>query len=298
MIEKTFENRVPTYPNRVTLTPVAGQTNTYDMVRADEPVKEGTPIDKATFDSIIHSRLTGRYYVPTVVRSVIAGRTGLTVSPIPTAGWVYDTDDRLIARSGLYTVKASSDNNTSANRVADVIDGDGWQSVGGLVSWIEIYHAQVLKVQKIRFAVEMQASSRLTLLEIQGSNNGTTWSTLHTLTSLATGEVEYTLTSTGDFNYYRLVFTSSSSNRITVSDLAYTLYNVSTYTNAYTVAKGLPTSWSDGQRLTLFAPASVNTFAVDQNTLNGVDIRTVLQPSKYYELIYISSVSAFIAREM
>lgn len=43
-----MQDRVPLYPGRVTLTPVAGQTNTYDMVRADQPTQEGTPLNKAT----------------------------------------------------------------------------------------------------------------------------------------------------------------------------------------------------------------------------------------------------------
>lgn len=44
-----MQDRVPLYPGRVTLTPVDGLTNTYDMVRADEPTQEGTPLNKATF---------------------------------------------------------------------------------------------------------------------------------------------------------------------------------------------------------------------------------------------------------
>ena len=49
MIE--MKDRIPTYPGRVKMVPVAGQANTYDMVRADEPVEPGTPINKALFDS-------------------------------------------------------------------------------------------------------------------------------------------------------------------------------------------------------------------------------------------------------
>jgi hypothetical protein len=49
-IIKTVSDRVPTYPGRVTLTPVAGQTNTFDMVRADQPVEVGTPINKVLMD--------------------------------------------------------------------------------------------------------------------------------------------------------------------------------------------------------------------------------------------------------
>jgi hypothetical protein len=43
-----MNDRVSLYPGRVTLTPVAGQTNTYDMTRADQPTQEGTPLNKAS----------------------------------------------------------------------------------------------------------------------------------------------------------------------------------------------------------------------------------------------------------
>ena len=43
-----MENRQPTYPGRVILTPVPGTANTYDMTRADEPTVDGTPLNKET----------------------------------------------------------------------------------------------------------------------------------------------------------------------------------------------------------------------------------------------------------
>jgi hypothetical protein len=43
-----MKDRIPTYEGRVTLTPVSGATNTYDMVRADVPIQDGTPLNKAT----------------------------------------------------------------------------------------------------------------------------------------------------------------------------------------------------------------------------------------------------------
>ena len=43
-----MKDRVPLYPGRVKLTPVSGQKNTYDMVRADEPTQEGDPLSKKT----------------------------------------------------------------------------------------------------------------------------------------------------------------------------------------------------------------------------------------------------------
>lgn len=42
-----MKDRVPRYPGRVKLTPVAGQENTFDLVRADQPTQEGTPLNKA-----------------------------------------------------------------------------------------------------------------------------------------------------------------------------------------------------------------------------------------------------------
>lgn len=42
-----MKDRVPTYAGRVRLTPVANQDNIYDLVRADEPIQEGTPLNKA-----------------------------------------------------------------------------------------------------------------------------------------------------------------------------------------------------------------------------------------------------------
>lgn len=44
-----MQDRIPTYPGRVKLTPVTGEENIYDMERADEPTQVGTPLNKETF---------------------------------------------------------------------------------------------------------------------------------------------------------------------------------------------------------------------------------------------------------
>lgn len=43
-----MQDRVSLYPGRVKLEPVAGQANTYDLTRADQPTQEGTPLNKAS----------------------------------------------------------------------------------------------------------------------------------------------------------------------------------------------------------------------------------------------------------
>lgn len=79
-------DRVPAHPGRVKLIPVPGQPDTYDMVRADEPVVPGTPINKALFDSIVS----------------VAEAT-LTVS-----GWVLEADERYAQTVSVAPVRADS----------------------------------------------------------------------------------------------------------------------------------------------------------------------------------------------
>lgn len=51
-----FKNRVVQYPGRVRMTPVSGETNIYDMERAEGTVTEaGTPFNAATFNGIANA---------------------------------------------------------------------------------------------------------------------------------------------------------------------------------------------------------------------------------------------------
>lgn len=73
-------DRVPTYPGRVKLTPVSGQTNVYDMVRSDSPTTEGTPINKALFDQKAYT-LTGDVTVYVSTSGSDVSGTGESVAP-------------------------------------------------------------------------------------------------------------------------------------------------------------------------------------------------------------------------
>lgn len=53
-----MQDRVSLYPGRVKLAPVSGQENTYDMVRADSPTQEGTPLNK---DSLLKDDTAALY---------------------------------------------------------------------------------------------------------------------------------------------------------------------------------------------------------------------------------------------
>ena len=77
------EDRVSTYPGRVVLTPVSGEKNTYDMVRADVPITEGTPINKKLFDGKADT-LTGNVTVYVSTKGNNASGTGSSDAPFAT----------------------------------------------------------------------------------------------------------------------------------------------------------------------------------------------------------------------
>lgn len=54
-----MQDRVSLYPGRVMLTPVPGQENTFDLVRADQPTQEGTPLNKATLLKDVTASILG-----------------------------------------------------------------------------------------------------------------------------------------------------------------------------------------------------------------------------------------------
>lgn len=294
MKEVTFLDRVPTNPGRVKLTPVSGMANTYDMVRADNPTVAGTPLDKATFDSFVHSRLTGRYYDMTVSRNVRSSQS-YTVNPVPTSGWVLN-EAQTQATSGGYTVATNSlySNYTPNKAVDGNMDTEYRSDASGEIT-LAITFPSAVKVKKYKLAMRASNYTYAVKTEFQGSTDGTSWSTLFTTTEKPDDLTEYTLTSTGEYTHYRLKFTASETG-VYVYEFQISSYDVSTYTNAFSVADGLPTVWTAGQRVMVQTPASFSTLAVTANTLNGVTVNTILQPNKRYELRYTGS--SFVAKEV
>lgn len=61
-----MQDRIAEFPNRIKLTPVSGQTNVYDLERADSPIQEGTRLCKGTLLSDDTAELLGLLNNPTV----------------------------------------------------------------------------------------------------------------------------------------------------------------------------------------------------------------------------------------
>lgn len=130
-----MQDRVPLYPGRVTLTPVSGQANTYDLTRADQPTQEGTPLNKASLLKDATAALFGlgtdavpddvlaelgkykQYWWRRRAKTVVEKRTNIT-------GEVQVTRDASPGRQFYYSKTVSIDSNGDVSLVSPVtLDG-------------------------------------------------------------------------------------------------------------------------------------------------------------------------------
>lgn len=286
-IEKTFLDRVPKYPGRVILTPVAGQANAYDMVRADEPITEGTALDKATFDSIIKSRLTGRYYLPTVTQETIVAQT-ITTNPIPTSGWLNAT--KTTANLNGYEIYGTAAS-AQSEFITAAFDGNAntyWRGLNNAENYIGFKLPSAIKLSKLRAKIDFTSGDTNTA-KVQASNDWTSWTDVSGWVTVGKKNVtEITLTTNKPFYYYRLVFDIYLDTGIDVYSMEMAEYNVTTFRNTFTL-ENLPKEWTVYQRIMIVTPGNFSTVGVTVNVLNGISCDAILQPNRYYELIFNGS---------
>lgn len=102
-----MQDRIPLYPGRVTLTPVSGQANTYDMARADQPTEEGTPLNKNTLlkDATAALYGLGSDAVPDEVLGMLKGSLKVEQALVP---------DTIAGRDWVPTAKTLTGNGVGA----------------------------------------------------------------------------------------------------------------------------------------------------------------------------------------
>lgn len=143
-------DRVPTYPGRVKMTPVAGQENTYDMVRADDPTETGTPVNRMLFESIRNdltalqvnvSDIINNHAYKTTIGNIITGTEfvlhegGISVPFIKLTSEYGGTARCLVIRKNIYktdTLSTSAQKNNYENNKTDVWlndEDDGYLSL-------------------------------------------------------------------------------------------------------------------------------------------------------------------------
>ena len=110
-----MKDRIPLYPGRVTLTPVDGQENTYDMARADQPTQEGTPLNKASLLKDTTAATLGLSGDPTVDDAFSA----MSAVAMPTIQVSVKTGSTVIATNGTRTVTGTSADNLCTIRIPE-----------------------------------------------------------------------------------------------------------------------------------------------------------------------------------
>ena len=289
MEEKNIVDRVPTYPGRIKLTPVSGAPDLFTMERADEPKTAGTPIDKATLDGISKNRLTGRYYDLSATKTTI-NTAGGAYNPLPTS-WTVTAEG---ANSGAYSITGSG-NIENLNRAFDGNLNNYW-SVSAKDSWIQLNVPEGITVTKMKIAMG-QPDSWGTTTTLQGQKADGSWVTLNTFSlPWDTSLIEYTLNSPSTYRAYRLNFSLYTSAELRLYEWQISNWNSATYRMTYTLPSNVaPSSWVKGQRVTVSVPNN-DVVGIASNTLNGVQVNTILLPTRKYELVY--NGSTFDAKEV
>ena len=291
MIEKEILDRVPLNPGRITLFPVDGMENTFVMARADNPSVEGTPLNKATLDSIIYSRLTGRYYSPTVERTQTGALSGIQTNPIPKSGWTNATEYGA-KKGGYELITPNPYSNDLSTNIVDDNSSTYWISENIANPYIIVKFPDPIIIAKLIVNVGLSNGSSATYT-ISGSNDNNTWTKLLSVKFQSYDDKELTLTSPGEYMYYKL--SVAATQNLNVYTFAVAEYSVKSYVNTFLVEK-FPEIWTKGQRATIEIPETASGVGVTENTLNGIKVNTILQAGKRYELTY--NGTAFDAKEM
>lgn len=296
MIEKEFLDRVPLNPGRITLEPVDGMENTFDMKRADNPSVVGTPINKATLDSIIYSRLTGRYYEPSVMRSQTSVESGITINPIPASGWTFDNTRTIFINEGYKITVSSTMGQADPDRAVDGDSSSYWSSKSETTHTFTLQLDEAVMVKKIKLRYKAESAAFITNAKFLGSVDGDVWDELWASNANMQVKTEITLTSPGVYSYYRLTFAYTSEMPVYLYDFEISEYDINYYHNEFTVKSGLPGEFTKEQRVMLFVPENTVTMGVLSNSLNGISINTILQKNRRYELRY--NGASFVAKEV
>lgn len=132
-----MKDRIPTYPGRVRLTPVSGQTNVYDLERVDEPTEAGTPLNKANLLTDVTATAIGLTAANATVNNALAATWAKAVAA-KTAADVFAGGLRVVYQTYVGQGGASMSVTFDAPPVAVTI----YDIRGGVTSPIAFFTAQ------------------------------------------------------------------------------------------------------------------------------------------------------------
>ena len=216
-------------------------------------------------DYLKDGQLVGKYFTPTSVLETREGTTQITTNPLPIA-WSLPTgagETISYYTSGSYKIEASQNSANKYTGLRYAFDGIDTTAFLTETSAPEIFVIvslpSAINVSKIKYHIECET---LTGVYFEGSTTGSngTWTTLLSDTSGPTIELtEKTLTSTGNYQYYRLRLTKPSSMvEVYLYELMISSYSIPVQINKLTL-EGIPTPLDVNQRIMIKTPDFSNT---------------------------------------
>lgn len=213
ILDRVPQEVLPNGAVRYGIYDASGNLTRYEYIkREDEPIEEGTPINRGLLSNIQGDLYTqDRYNSPQIqFRTDISGAETLYYNNIFPTKWTYESAKVYNATNAKLTV--SSNRETDRYLPPNAFGSDHWISdyTSGS-AWIKVYFTSPQKITKMNISMGVSNSGITCRRRIQGSNDNSSWTDLYTETSNSTGKLkEYVLTNSNYYSYYRILFDSFS----------------------------------------------------------------------------------------
>ena len=223
--------------------------------------------------------------------------TPLDIAIPSVGGWTVDSTGKIATKTS-FRLEASSISvsDYSIEKAVDGKDETSWSSADGTLHTFTIELPYQIKATTLRASLGRAGSSTFKW-QLRGSNDKTTWANLTSETDF-TSEINITIPNPGEYVYYQMRFVlgaySSGQSRAYIKEITLGGLSVNLYKNNIT-AEGMPSYWTEGQRVTIQMPA-LTSYATSVNNFMGINCNTILQANKRYELRY--NGSKFDAKEV
>lgn len=268
-----------------------------DIVLRTPVVQEGTPINRALFRN-----LQGDLYTQDRYNKLenITYRTWQ--EDVPTSGnifptailadWTENSTTNYTYKSTGAILTASSAYTSNGDLPIDVFGG-GWQSSPSANSWIQLKLPTAKKITKMKIRVTSSSGSeRFSSAIIEGSKNGSTWTTLYTISAYQSTATTVALDNPDYYTYYRVKVGLTGNYRALVSNWeTVEYYAPKTFTDYYAELNLPLTSYEEGKIVNIqgIAYNSVTTFDnpyLNINKLGSKIINGTIRQGEKYTLIY------------
>lgn len=202
------------------------------MKREDEPIEEGTNVNKKLFDIVDDNFFTeqanrirvDRYNVPKP--NIISNETTeLTTGDIIPKTWIEVIEGTKYQNENIILEASSCRDATSfpAKNACDGTNSNTWESASGLNHLLTLDFGETQKITKMKvyltsYGYQGSGSNKFSSCIVQGSNDAINWDDLYTTNKPFTNLTEISLNNTGWYRYYRWNVTFSDSDMVFIQE--------------------------------------------------------------------------------